>query len=113
MAPDDRVVHQPLHPSLLTKLDPEYVAFHNAHLRYILPSQATAWDPAVRTNVLSNPFANTSTRAVEVGSIRDIPLKYAQLRVLTPDEDAPEKGWPIMLWFHGGAFAGLFFLNRD
>lgn len=103
MAADSRPVLQPLHPSILPRLDPEYVAFHNEHIQYLPPAQSLAWDPTSR--ITPGPMTNTSAQAVEVGNIRDIQLQHAELRVFRPSGTAPERGWPVLLWFHGGAYS--------
>lgn len=33
--PEDPMPKQPLHPSVIGRLDPEYVAFHNKYLQYV------------------------------------------------------------------------------
>jgi len=96
-----RIIHQPLHPSVLSKLDPEYVAFHNTHLQYIKPSETFEWDPAVR-DVPSMPPGGSAPE--QVSSIRDIDLPNCRIRAFTPEGTAPERGWPVCIWFHGGTF---------
>ena len=32
---EEKTPTQPLHPSVVSKLDPEYVEFHNAYLQYV------------------------------------------------------------------------------
>ncbi|KAF9059393.1 alpha/beta hydrolase fold-domain-containing protein [Rhodocollybia butyracea] len=48
MTSTERVPKQPLHPSMIPKLDPEYVKFHNDVLQYITPPHTLPWDPAMR-----------------------------------------------------------------
>ena len=98
-----QTIYQPLHPSLLHLLDPEYITFHNSYLQQLPPSESGPWDPKVRKEAQLNPFATTATKAVDVKSIRDINLEHSQLRVFTPEGERPVNGWPVLLWFHGGA----------
>ncbi|KUJ15179.1 lipase/ esterase [Mollisia scopiformis] len=92
--PSSRVIHQPIHPDLRPHLDPEYVAFHDEHFQYILPSETTPWDPAVRT--AWSPSKLAALNAVEVGKIEDVLLKHAQLRIFTPSVLRPRMGgWTL------------------
>ncbi len=100
-------IYQPIHPEVRDHLDPEYVAFHEEHFQYILPSEATPWDPAVRT--AWSPSQLAALEAVEVGSIQDVFLKYSQLRLFTPKRVAPVNGWPIFVWLHGGMYSKCYF----
>lgn len=106
-----RIVHQPLHPSIRPRLDPEYVAYHDNVLQYLPADDTRPWTPSFRTR------ANlTTTAPVAIGSIRDISIpKLApddasplQVRIFTPDPKVsptqPVNGWPVLLWFHGGGF---------
>jgi carboxylesterase type B len=95
-------IYQPINPEILPRLDPEYVAFHNSHLRYIIPQDSQPWDASIRGNYKENPFSGTSVRGVKVGNVHDIILKHAQLRVFTPEGESPISGWPVFIWFHGG-----------
>ncbi|KAF8849254.1 hypothetical protein BDZ45DRAFT_663370 [Acephala macrosclerotiorum] len=97
-----RVAHQPIHPDLRATLDPEYLAFHNEHLQYVLPSEATPWDRDVRTK--STPMSAAALEPIEVGNIQDVILKHAQLRIFTPKFAAPADGWPVFAWLHGGGW---------
>jgi acetyl esterase/lipase len=102
MATDETTLHQAIHPSLRPLLDPEYVSFHDEHLQYVLPSEAEAWDPASRMR--PSPMGNAEQKHVEVGSVYDKDLGDFQIRVFTPEGDAPEGGWQVLVWFHGGGW---------
>ncbi|KAK6074061.1 AB hydrolase superfamily protein [Seiridium cupressi] len=102
MASSMRKIYQPIHPSLRPLLDPEYAAFHDEHLQYVVPSEAEAWDPASRNHL--SPLSLGGQRLVEVGSVCDKELGDIQIRVFTPDGDAPSHGWPALVWFHGGGW---------
>jgi carboxylesterase type B len=99
---DLRIVHQPIHPHIREHLDPEYVAFHEEKLQYILPSEALPWDPSQRSAY--SPFADAALQGVNVESIQDVFLKSSELRIFTPKGAVPPKGWPVFLWFHGGKY---------
>lgn len=96
----DQIIHQAIHPDIRGRLDPEYVAFHDKTLQYVLPSHLSPWDESQQT--ASSPFARTLLQNVDVGNIEDVSLKHSQLRIFTPRGEAPEKGWPVLMWFHGG-----------
>lgn len=38
----------------------------------------------------------------EVGKIEDIQLAGFDVRVFTPEGAAPEEGWPVFIYLHGG-----------
>lgn len=98
MAEVERQVHQPIHPDVLKRLDPEFAAFHNANALHQVPLHLLPWDPAVRKG---NPV-NGASEPLKVGSIQDIPLSKFSVRVFTPEGSAPEAGWPVLIYFHGG-----------
>ncbi|KAI0147172.1 Alpha/Beta hydrolase protein [Xylariaceae sp. FL1272] len=103
-APDeDRAAHQPIHPDIRSKLDPEYVAFHDKYFQFVVPDNQKAWDGSARTPPSWIP--PTGLKPVPVGSVEDIELENFTIRVFTPDSPRPERGWPVFLWFHGGGWA--------
>ncbi|KXH30358.1 hypothetical protein CSAL01_13748, partial [Colletotrichum salicis] len=99
---DQRTIHQPIHPSVRAKLDPEYVALHDAIIQYMEPSEARPWDPASRS--APNPLAHTTQKLSPVGRQWDEEIGgEIQVRVFVPEGPAPsEAGWPCLVWFHGG-----------
>ncbi|CCM02131.1 uncharacterized protein FIBRA_04208 [Fibroporia radiculosa] len=100
MTESERPIHQPIHPDILPRLDPEYAAFHNATVRYAIPIQLLPWDAAVR----QHPAIPGGSEPLKVGGIRDISLERFAIRVFTPEGTAPSEGWPIFLFFHGGGW---------
>ncbi|ETS75260.1 hypothetical protein PFICI_13744 [Pestalotiopsis fici W106-1] len=102
MEAEARTAYQPIHPLLRPLLDPEYVAFHDEHLQYVVPSEAEAWDPNSRNR--PSPLALGGQGLVKVSSVYDKDLGTFQVRVFTPEGNAPESGWPVLIWFHGGGW---------
>lgn len=102
MMTDPRIVHQPIHPDLRELLDPEYVAFHEEKLQYILPPEASPGDGSQPAG--PSPFASAALKSVDVESVQDVFLKHAELRIFTPKGPKPSQGWPAFLWFHGGKY---------
>jgi acetyl esterase/lipase len=102
MASESRTIHQPIHPALRPRLDPEYVAFHDEHLQYVIPSEAEPWDPESRNR--PSPLSLGGQRLADVGSVCDKAVGDIQIRVFTPEGDAPDAGWPALVWFHGGGW---------
>ncbi|KAF4984406.1 hypothetical protein FZEAL_368 [Fusarium zealandicum] len=103
--PDDteRKIWQPLHPAIRDRLDPQYVAYHEAYLQYIEPEELKDWDDSSR---ISNvPLPSGGTKPVPVGSISDFTVGRFRVRVYTPIGDCDERGWPVLVWFHGGGWA--------
>ncbi|RGP67202.1 hypothetical protein FLONG3_8597 [Fusarium longipes] len=101
-----RRIWQPLHPDIRDSLDPQYVAYHEAHLQYIEPDEIKEWDGSTRTKKLSLPPGGT--KPVAVGSINDYdvgrfrisvagPVRYLEARCLVISVDyglAPENPFP-------------------
>lgn len=100
----ERTKHQPLHPSVRPLLDPEYVTFHDRYVQYVEPEQLNPWNPNVRTRY-TWPYAGSPIG--EVGSVKDIrPCENFNIRLFGPVGKPPSEGWPLVIWFHGGGFAG-------
>ncbi|KAF5379586.1 hypothetical protein D9757_009282 [Collybiopsis confluens] len=98
-------IKQPLHPSIIPRLDPEYVAFHNKYVQYGTPPEDIPWDPVkIRGGAGQEVGAR---KPLEVGKIEEFELKKGghgrKMKAYTPHGEAPEAGWPIMIYFHGGA----------
>ncbi|KAH9936986.1 lipase/ esterase [Fomitopsis serialis] len=93
-------IHQPIHPDILKKLDPEFAAFHSANALHQVPLHLLPWDPAVRKG---NPV-NGASEPLPVGSIQDFALSKFSVRVFTPEGSAPDAGWPVLIYFHGGGW---------
>ncbi|CAK7221582.1 hypothetical protein SBRCBS47491_004575 [Sporothrix bragantina] len=103
-----RQVYQPLHADVRPLLDPQYIAFHDAHMQYVQTDDSKVWDGSARTQP-SLPPGTLDT--VPVGSIKDIDVATLDgaaafpVRVFTPSSTPPESGWPIFVWCHGGGWA--------
>lgn len=95
---------QPLHPSVISKLDPEYVDFHNKHIAQIIPPHAVQWNPVTR-NEVQMPGAS---EPLVVGSTKDITLVKCRIRVFTPPGSQPLTGWPLWIFFHGGKHCPIY-----
>ncbi|KIY66629.1 hypothetical protein CYLTODRAFT_377435 [Cylindrobasidium torrendii FP15055 ss-10] len=91
---------QPLHPSVIPKLDAEYVEFHNEALQYITPPHTLPWSPSLR----DAPAVPGSSPLLPVGSTQDINLAHTDMRVFSPPGEAPTNGWPVFIFFHGGGW---------
>lgn len=95
-------IYQPLHPSLRSVLDPEYVAFHDQYMQYVIPDDQKIWDGSARTQPSLPPGGSTPLR---VGLVRDIQLDNCKLRLFKPESSQPVAKYPVLLWFHGGGWA--------
>jgi len=94
-------VKQPIHPSMLPKLDPQYIAFHNTHIAHLTPPHTLPWDPAIR----ALPNVPGGSDPLPVQSIVDYEISTnTKVRVYTPEGEAPTGGWPALLFFHGGGW---------
>lgn len=95
-------IFQPIHPRIRDRLDPEYIEVHDEILQYIQPTEDQPWDPSSRTR--PSPTAHCGIKNVEVGSVEDMDLDTFQARIFIPDGQAPAKGWPTLMWLHGGGW---------
>lgn len=100
MSETQRTVHQPIHPDIAGRLDPEYAKFHNANSAYLVPLHLQSWDPAVR----QKPAILGGSDPLEVGDVNDLSLGKYAIRVFTPETSAPVPGWPVLLYFRGGGW---------
>jgi acetyl esterase/lipase len=103
-------IHQPIHPSMLPRLDSEYIEFHNSKLVHIIPPHTIKpWNP----NLRNAPAVPGGSEPLQVGKTEDIPLTsgHTSFRAFTPEGDSPENGWPCFIFFHGGARGPLSFLH--
>lgn len=98
---------QPLHPSMVPLLDPEYVIFHNTHITHIVPPHTLPWSPELR----KAPTVPGGSVPLQVGGVRDYEMQVptgsgnsasVKLRAFTPEGSPPEDGWPVFIFFHGG-----------
>ncbi|WWC64378.1 uncharacterized protein I303_106988 [Kwoniella dejecticola CBS 10117] len=87
----------PLHPSVLPRLDKQYEAFYNKYMANAPMIQDLPWDPAVR----SSPAVPGGAPALPVSKTEDINLGEFSIRVFYPI-GAPEGPLPIFIWYHGG-----------
>ncbi|KAJ7069901.1 alpha/beta hydrolase fold-domain-containing protein [Mycena amicta] len=94
------IIRQPIHPSMLSRLDPEYVQFHNNSLATIVPPHTLPWDPALR----NAPAVPGGSAPLPVGATQDIDLSYTKFRAFAPEGTAPATGWPCFIFFHGGGW---------
>lgn len=111
-----RKAFQPLHPAIRDSLDPQYVAYHEAHLQYIEPDEFKEWDGSIRTAKSSLPLGGT--KPTPVGSINDHSVGRFRVRAYTPTGEPDRRGRPVLVWFHGGGWAvgglnnGMDYLSR-
>jgi len=91
-----------LHPSIISRLDPEYAAFHNDLLIHLPQVQVhqLPWDPSVR----NAQVVPGSSDPLPVGKVEDFNLSRCRVRVFTPEGGRSEPGWPVFIFFHGGGW---------
>ncbi len=97
----------PLHHSIRDKLDPTYRAFYNKH---IFDKQQVHLQPvaASRTSGVLIPGGGEK---LTVGKTQDFYVRRREsdgpdvpVRAFTPEGERPEKGWPVMVYYHGGGW---------
>ncbi|KAJ9149885.1 Triacylglycerol lipase [Pleurostoma richardsiae] len=96
-----------LHHSVKDKLHPEYVAFYNEHL---LHAPQVHYQPVAASRVGGKIIPGGSD-PLPVGKQQDINIKRQEtegpdvaIRCFTPEGEAPDAGWPVMLYYHGGGW---------
>ena len=95
------IAKQPLHPSMIDRLDPEYIEFHNKYIVNITPPHTLPWSPTIR-NGMAVPGG---TPLLKVAKTQDFELPTTKCRAFTPEGTPPAGGWPLFIFFHGGMFA--------
>lgn len=97
----------PLHESVIDKLDPVYRDFYN---KYIYDKQQVHLQPvsASRTSGILIPGGGSK---FPVGKTEDFSINRREtegpnvpVRVFTPEDEKPEGGWPVMVYYHGGGW---------
>jgi len=96
----ERIAHQPIHPTFISRVDPEYVAFHNSTMQYIERPETLKWNPALR----NAPAVPGGSEPLEVAKTQDFDLTHTKIRAYTPMGDSPTGGWPLFIFFHGGGW---------
>jgi hypothetical protein len=97
----------PLHETVVSKLDPQYVDFYNKH---IINAQQVHYQPVSASRVGGRIIPGGSDN-LPVGSTLDLSIGRVQttgpdvkIRCFTPFGDAPSNGWPVMVYYHGGGW---------
>ncbi|KDR66461.1 hypothetical protein GALMADRAFT_162062 [Galerina marginata CBS 339.88] len=96
----ERTPQQPIHPSVIPRLDPEYLEFHNKDLLYQVPPHTLPWDPSIR----NGPTVPGSSAPLKIGKTQEYELPKTKFRALTPEGTPPAGGWPAIVYFHGGGW---------
>lgn len=95
----ERKSFQPIDAELLPRLDPEYVEYHNNLLQYFPPFDVIPWDASYRHQELPG-----GSKPLDVAEIKDYDLTHTKVRAFTPNGTKPEKGWPVLIYFHAGGW---------
>ncbi|SCV69917.1 BQ2448_1311 [Microbotryum intermedium] len=105
MASSDRTIHQPIEPSVLPLMDPQYVAFHNEHVIYMPKTEDAPYSPSLRI-ASSKGLMSGSSHIRKVAKTQEFVIgrENITVRASTPLGEVPEAGWPVLLWFHGGGW---------
>ncbi|KAF5379591.1 hypothetical protein D9757_009284 [Collybiopsis confluens] len=104
----DPEIKQPLHPSIISRLDPDYISFHNKYILHAPPPDTLPWDPIKMRGTPA--YAVGMRKPLEVGKIEDFEFGNlgrkvrVRARAYTPHGEAPMAGWPIIIYFHGGGW---------
>jgi hypothetical protein len=93
-----------IHPDILPRLDPEYVAIHNEHIAHRVPPHTIPWNPDIR----NAPYIPGGSPVRTVGAVKDIKLQNCKIRAFIPEGTPPPEGWPVLLYIHGGECRSFF-----
>lgn len=96
----------PLHDSVASRLAPEYVDFYNKHT---INQQQVHLQSVEESRKNGLPLGRGPMQ--KVGSTQDYAVQRQEsegppvmVRVFTPEGKAPENGWPLAIWYHGGGW---------
>lgn len=95
---EQRTVLQPIYPEIEGKLLDEYAAFHREHIAHTPYLHEIPWHSSIR----QQPAVLGGSQPLKVAKIQDFPLSHVSVRTFTPEGDAPNGGWPVFIFFHGG-----------
>ncbi|CAN6626584.1 hypothetical protein TRVA0_011S00166 [Trichomonascus vanleenenianus] len=102
----------PIHPDFTDKYDKQFVAFYEAVMQNRPPLHALSVEEAREAVAASEAVLRPGP---EIASTEDLTLdgeggEKIPVRVYTPTGTAPEGGWPLLVYFHGGGMVvgGLF-----
>ncbi|KAL9528968.1 AB hydrolase superfamily protein [Sphaerulina musiva] len=118
------LIYQPLHPTMRTLLDPEYVAFHDSCIQYLVPDeQLHSWNSRsspLETTLSEGGGAGNGNGPCRVGLVRDVQLERCRVRIFVPAGSncsstgggggGGEQGvvvpgkYPVLYWLHGGGW---------
>lgn len=122
------LIYQPLHPTMRTLLDPEYIAFHDSCIQYLVPDeQLHSWNSPSRSSPLETTLseggggAGNGNGPCRVGLVRDVQLERCRVRIFVPAGSncsstggggggGSEQGvvvpgkYPVLYWLHGGGW---------
>ncbi|KAM3162467.1 putative esterase [Lachancea thermotolerans] len=98
-------------PSMIEKLDPEYIEFFNEVLCERPDILETHKYPVAQTKAGGNviPGQSPPKEMAKIYEI-EIPRKYTSAdtsipaRVFVPKGNKPASGWPCTIWYHGGGW---------
>jgi hypothetical protein len=96
-----------IHHSVADRLHPQYVAFYN---QYLLNAPQVHYQPVAASRV-GGKIIPGGSECLPVGKTQDFSLTRKEtkgpdvkIRCFTPQGEAPSKGWPVMLYSHGGGW---------
>ncbi|KAK0645605.1 Alpha/Beta hydrolase protein [Cercophora newfieldiana] len=96
----------PLHPSILSRLAPDYATFYNTHL---LNAQQSHLQPISISRASRPPYPGSGPLQ-PVASTTDLTIPRSDppipipIRVFTPLGSPPPAGWPVCIYIHGGGW---------
>lgn len=101
---------RPIHPSMENRMNADYKAYYNANTLN-LPKLSDLPIAAIRA-APRGPYPGSGPLA-PVGKTEDIeivpesgPSKGVKIpaRCYTPEGEAPQGGWPVLVYYHGGGW---------
>ncbi|KAI0756932.1 lipase/ esterase [Daedaleopsis nitida] len=96
----DRPVLQPIYPEIEAKLLDEYAAFHREHIAHTPYLHEVPWHESIR----QQPAVLGGSEPLKVAKVEDFSLSHCAMRTFTPEDNTPEGGWPVFIFFHGGGW---------
>ncbi len=97
----------PLHASVVGRIDPDYAAFSEPHLKNQQQVHLRSVEASRTSGVLipgAGPIQKVASTVDYSFPRKESKGPDVRVRCFTPEGTRPESGWPVCVYFHGGGW---------